>query len=217
MKKTIFVLALVMAVLYVFPSCGHRGNKVFDYGTLEGMNYTNTYFDFTMRLPEGWHVLNRTQLQQVHKIGATMVPNRALGDQLMKAKEVQNAPLVVAYQYEPGNAENFNPSFQAVAENLSRHPDVRNAEQYQRQVLEMFKVSGMNYYDLDVPIEDTIIGGAEFNYFKLRINYGGYDVNQEWYVTLRDDFALSFGLTYADQQQADTLYNTLSSIVFREK
>lgn len=204
-----------MALLFSLSACGGRSAKMFDYGTLDGSKYTNTFFRFSMEVPQGWYVLNRSQLTEVQKIGARAVPNKELGKQLQKAKDVLNAPLLVIYRDQPGSTEGFNPSFQAVAENLARHSEIRNAEQYQRQVLEMFKVSGMDYYDLDVPIERTTIGGAEFTYFKLRINYGGYDVSQDWYVTVRDNFALSFGLTYTDAEQADTLYKTLNSMVFR--
>lgn len=215
----VFVLA-AMPLVCLTTSCGGNKNaKVFDKGKLDGNTYSNSYFDFSVDVPQGWYVFNRYELEQASKESANAIPNKAVRQELERTMELESVPLLVAYQSEPGTVKEFIPSFQAVAENLRWLPDVKTGEHYLMQALETFRVSGMQYESLDVPVNAVKIDGEEFYTIKLRVNYGEYMVTQEWYSTVRDGFALNFGFTYDgdNDKHAGEMAAIRESIVFSPK
>lgn len=218
MVKQVVRLFTLMGLVFLSVSCGKKNaGEAFDYGTVTGTTYSNSFFGFTVSLPADWYVMDRAEIDRVQQLGAEAIPNRSLKKELTKAMDVQNAILLMVQGYEPGMGEGFNPNFQIVSENLSRYPNIKTGEQYLQQALKTLGMTGMSYATLDVPIGRTDIGGRVFHKIALEVMLGEGSLTQEMYAVVRDGFALAAVLNYVDEEQRAVLYSMLGTLRFDER
>jgi hypothetical protein len=197
-------------------SCNNQGNpKIFDYGQVENMKYTNTYFDFEITLPDDWKFQSKDQLDNLNNRGRDLLAgdNETLKTAL-KASEINNAILLSANQYEAGAPVDYNPSISIVAENIKNFPGIKNGSDYLFQVRKLLIQSQVKYEYVDSTFSKETIN--EFEFFKLNagLNSLGINIYQIYYSTILNGFSLGIIISYNTEQQKSDMLEALNSIKF---
>ncbi len=218
-----FMKILPAVLLLVLAGCNKTGKEVgsmelprdFDYGKVEGHTYSNPYFGLKMEFPEDWKVQSRKVVEDMVEMGKSEMDN---GDptvkRAMKAADITTAYLFTAFKYELGTTEvDFNPSVTIYAENISRAPQVNTGELYLDQAKMLIKRSAAKITLAD-DYEKRTIGGKEFYILKGKLDQDGFIIDQAYYATVIDGFALAGILSYAGEEQEKEMVAVLEGMKF---
>jgi hypothetical protein len=190
-----------------------KAPKTFDYGKIENGTYSNTYFDFTMPIPETWEVQNEEQLKASRERGEQYIAskNERLASQL---KDIDYAALLSVFKYRKDTITGtFNPSFMFVTENISRAPGINSPIKYFEQSQRMMRQSGVGY-NIKPGFDRMNLGGKEFVRMQTTLTVNGIEVNQAYYCTLIKDFALVLIISYVDEEQHEELREAVNKVRF---
>lgn len=222
--KNLFVATTVLLLL---SACGKSGNesekekekenaaevtKDFDYGKTEGNVYSNKYFGLTLEFPSEWKIQTKEEMQQITEAGKSQLdPNDPVMKQAIKAIDVKTAYLFTIFKYEVGSLVDFNPSFMVLAENTSSVPSVTTGKDYLQSAKRLLKRAAANA-EIEDEFESAKIGSKEFYIMKAVLDQGAGPVNQSYYTTIKDGFALSFILTYSNDEQKAELMQIIEKV-----
>ena len=198
-------------------SCGKEKNipKDFDYGQIvRGNIYKNDFFSMRVQFDPSWAIQGRKEMASLTNAGKDMLSgdDKKLNEAL-DASLVNVAELFMVFKFEPGSIAEFNPSFLVNAENLKMFPSVRDPKDYLSQAKKLFKNAKMNfaYRQDDYNIK---IGGVDFVCMELEnLNYGIY---QDYFVTIRNGFALALIVSYANENDKNELYDIIDNVNFED-
>jgi hypothetical protein len=188
--------------------------RAFDEGHVEGHQYRNDFFHFSMELPEEWVLQNKAQTTALMDQGAEhLAKDERQQKQLKKAAEVGTAYLVTLFRYEMGTPVPFNPSFMVLAENVNALPGVKKGSDYLFHARKMLESTALDY-SYEGPLPGEMVGGIGFEGMGMVLHSNGTEIYQDYYSTIKDGFALSIVMTYPDSATADTLRDILAGIRF---
>jgi hypothetical protein len=211
--KLSVVKILVAALLVAGCNRGAEHKKILDLGKVENSVYSNDYFNIQVSIPEGWIVQKQEQVKEgvTEHNEKVKAENKELGEQI-EAGMQQTVYLLTVFQYEIGTVVSFNPSFMLVGEKLSATASLMDARGYLTQSGELLKQSGR--YTVDDEFTPMTIGGKQFYSMNATMNASGINLNQQFIVAIMDGYALVFILTFNDDEQLNTLQQTLASVKF---
>jgi hypothetical protein len=214
--RTSFVLfSFFLAVLFLFGCSAQAQDEQadFDYGKIEEGSYSNTYFNFSMDVPEDWHVQTSEEAKLLMEMGQELL---AGDDENMKAilnaSEINVANLIGFYKFELGTTLDFNPNLFCIAENLQLATGIKNGGQYLDQVKGFLEKGELKYDFLSEDYEKKAIGDFTFYVMDAKLSVMGSEVSQRYYSTIVNGFALNFFLSYHSEESLAFMQKIMKSI-----
>ena len=209
MRKNICIF-LISVTLLSF-GCKEEKNVPtnFDYGKVENGIYKNNFFGIRIPVGDQWFVHNKQQMDRLEEEGKKVIAgdNKEL-EKITEASMVNVAQLFVMSKYELGSTTDFNPSFLLNVENLKQYPHISTPEEYLTDAKKLLEQSAMNYTYLDE--YEKMIGNQKF--IALEVLNDDYNINQDYYTTIKNGFALNIVIAYENEQDKTELYNIIDQI-----
>ncbi|GJQ61029.1 MAG: hypothetical protein SCALA702_00820 [Melioribacteraceae bacterium] len=212
MKKVLFAIFLVG----ILTNCSSSEKiEKFDYGSIENGVYSNTFFDFSIILPENWVVQSREQIDKIAEQGKDIIVGEDENlKAIVKATEINTANLLGVFQFELGSAVEYNPNIMIISENLKNMPGIKKGSDYLFQAKRLLQQSQFKYdYISDELLKETI-NGTDFYKMDTGINYMGMEIKQTYYSTVLKGFAINIIVSYINEEQRKVISKSLNSLVF---
>ena len=205
------VAGLLCSVLMI--ACSDK--KAVDFGTFEAGNYTNTFIDLMLSIPESWHVLDLESRLEIMKRGGEIVAgeNKSL-KAAIKAADLQSINLLTAYEHPPGAAVTTNPGIMLIAEKVTHAPGIKRGSDYHYHAKKLMKFSRMKV-SYPKEIYEKTIDGVTFDIMETEINMGpGVVIRQRQYAAIVKGYALMMALTYQDDSGLNQLEKIVETLTF---
>jgi hypothetical protein len=202
---------LVSSVLMI----GCSDKKAIDFGMFEAGEYTNTFFDLMLSIPDSWHVLDPESRLEIMKRGGEIVAgeNKRL-KAAIKAADLQSINLLTAYEHPPGAAVTTNPGIMLIAEKVMHAPGIKRGSDYHYHAKKLMKLSQMKV-SYPKEIYEKTIDGVTFDIMETEITIGpGVVIRQRQYATIMKGYALMMALTYQDESGLNQLENIVNTLTF---
>ena len=210
-RNLMLVAWLVSSVLMI----GCSDKKAIDFGKFEAGNYTNTFFDLMLSIPDSWHVLDMESRLEIMKRGGEIVAgeNKRL-KAAIKAADLQSINLLTAYEHPPGAAVTTNPGIMLIAEKVMHAPGIKRGSDYHYHAKKLMKLSQMKV-SYPKEIYEKTIDGVTFDIMETEITIGpGVVIRQRQYATIMKGYALMMALTYQDESGLNQLENIVNTLTF---
>jgi hypothetical protein len=210
-RQLMIVAWLFSSVLVV--ACSDK--KAIDFGTFEAGNYTNTFFDLMLNIPDSWHVLDLESRLEIMKRGGEIVAgeNKSL-KAAIKAADLQSINLLTAYEHPPGAAVTTNPGIMLIAEKVTHAPGIKRGSDYHYHAKKLMKFSRMKV-SYPKEIYEQTIDGITFDIMETEITMGpGVVLRQRQYATIMRGYALMMALTYQDDSGLNQLEKIVETLTF---
>ncbi len=210
-RRMMLVVWLVCSVS--MTSCSDK--KAIDFGTFETGNYTNTFFDLMLSIPDSWHVLDLESRLEIMKRGGEIVAgeNKSL-KAAIKAADLQSINLLTAYEHPPGAAVTTNPGIMLIAEKVKHAPGIKRGSDYHYHAKKLMKFSRMKV-SYPKEIYEKTIDGVTFDIMETEITMGpGVVIRQRQYATIMKGYALMMALTYQDESGLHQLEKIVATLTF---
>lgn len=211
-RQMMLVACVVSSVLMI--RCSDK--KAIDFGTFEAGNYTNTFFDLMLSIPESWHVLDLESRMEIMKRGGEIVAggNKSLKAAL-NAADLQSINLLTAYEHPPGAAVATNPGIMLIAEKVTHAPGIKRGSDYHYHAKKLMKLSRMKV-SYPKEIYEKTIDGVTFDIMETEITMGpGVVIRQRQYATIMKGYALMMALTYQDDSGLNQLEKIVATLTFK--
>ena len=210
-RHMMLVAGLLCSVLMI--ACSDK--KAVDFGTFEAGNYTNTFFDLMLSIPESWHVLDLESRLEIMKRGGEIVAgeNKSL-KAAIKAADLQSINLLTAYEHPPGAAVTTNPGIMLIAEKVTHAPGIKRGSDYHYHAKKLMKFSRMKV-SYPKEIYEKTIDGVTFDIMETEITMGpGVFIRQRQYAAIVKGYALMMALTYQDDSGLNQLEKIVETLTF---
>jgi|GEM_PF-3726853 len=180
------LLLKVSLLALVLTCCGYQKPKNFDYGSVTDGIYKNSFFDFSIQLPEDFEIAYEPII----------------------ASEPQIAILLTARQY---NENVFSPNIVISSEDV-RAVTIRSGRDYLLHTKQILQKWEYDYISEDFEREEI----SKVAFFKMGTisKVEKTVVEQLYYSTIINGFSLSVILTYETPEQKDILLKTVHSMKF---
>lgn len=216
MKTKIFTIIALVLILSLNINAGDNPNA-FDYGKVENNKYSNSYFDFSLSVPEKWFVQSKEETDRLMNQGKDILA----GDDknlkaVLNASDINSAYLLTVFQFQVGSPVDFNPSFMVIAENLKSFPGIKNGSDYLFQTRRLLKQSQLVYNQLDAEFKPETIASKEFYTMNSTMNYMGVVIKQKYYSAIIKGFSFNIIVSYVTDEQKAILDAVLRSLKFGE-
>ena len=214
MGRQIMLVACLLVGSVLMIGCSDK--KAIDFGTFEAGNYTNTFFDLMLSIPDSWHVLDLESRLEIMKRGGEIVAgeNKSL-KAAIKAADLQSINLLTAYEHPPGAAVSSNPGIMLIAEKVTHAPGIKRGSDYHYHAKKLMKLSRMKV-SYPKEIYETTIDGVTFDIMETEITMGpGVVIRQRQYATIMKGYALMMALTYQDESGLDQLEKIVDTLTFK--
>ena len=208
-------MMLVAGLLCSVLMIGCSDKKAIDFGTFEAGNYTNTFFDLMLSIPESWHVLDLESRLEIMKRGGEIVAgeNKSL-KAAIKAADQQSINLLTAYEHPPGAAVTTNPGIMLIAEKVTHAPGIKRGSDYHYHAKKLMKFSRMKV-SYPKEIYEKTIDGVTFDIMETEITMGpGVVIRQRQYAAIVKGYALMMALTYQDDSGLNQLEKIVETLTF---
>jgi len=212
MKK----ISLFLILAFLLSAC-NQNNKAakFDYGKVEDMRYSNSFFNFTMDLPSNWYIQPNEEKEHLMDMGKDL----AFGDDenlkaAADASMINSAFLLNVFKYEVGSPVDFNPCVSLIAENLKYTPGIKTGKDYLFHARKLLEQTQLQYTHIDETFSPVTIGDREFYSMGASVDILGMTITQVYYCVVINDFALNIIITYSNEIQKQELDQIISSISF---
>jgi F0F1-type ATP synthase gamma subunit len=221
MKKirfTFVVTFLLIAIVHT-AGCGSRSDDRaipadFDYGHWTDSTYQNDFFGFSITVPEDWIIVGKEDVETASQRGHEILGTSEETRKQIKAAEIANAVLFVVAHYTAEEAETkevFNTNVVMSVDNLSMLGITR--EQYMESIRqETVKAIPSAVIKSET---NTTIGGMEFTSWKLELDVDGNSVFIEMLICLKNDFTLTFCLTWTDNSEKEQLDDIMATLKWK--
>ncbi len=194
-------------------SCSDK--KAIDFGKFEDGNYSNSYFNLMLSIPDSWQVLDQESRMEIMKRGGDIVAgdNKSL-KAAIKAADLQSLNLLTAYKHPPGAAVASNPGVMLIAEKIGHAPGIKRGSDYHYHAKKLMKMSRMKI-SYPQEIYEKTIDGVSFDIMETEITMGpGVVIRQRQYATIMKGYALLLALTYEDESSLGQLEKIVETLTF---
>ncbi len=212
MAKILTIAAWILSSALII-SCSDK--KAIDFGKFEGGNYSNSYFNLMLSIPDSWQVLDLESRMEIMKRGGDIVAgnNKSL-QAAIKAADLQSLNLLTAYQHPPGAAVSSNPGVMLIAEKIGHAPGIKRGSDYHYHAKKLMKMSRMKI-SYPQEIYEKTIDGVSFDIMETEITMGpGVVIRQKQYATIIKGYALLLALTYEDESSLGQLEEIVETLTF---
>lgn len=186
MKRFFYMPACLFLLSVLFFGCSEKqNNKKIDAGLVEMGVYFNSFFDFTINIPDGWEVRELTKTID---------------------KKYQDLSLI----FLKSGTDTISHNLVFVAENISANDNLQTAADYLLFLQqELYDDKSLEPAYLSQVFTHETIGNEQF--FEMDVKTA---VHQRFYCALRKKHALSFTLSYINDEQKAELENIFRTIKF---
>jgi hypothetical protein len=199
MKSTLLVSSGILA-LVLFTGCISGGStkeglaEKIVAGRVQGIVYTNSYFDITVHSPEGWYIQDQAPLKKVNPF---------------------QVDLFQAFEYPLDSGYIDNGNIYLTAERRNHNPMMDDGGDYLQELKDGLEMLAVETDEIS-EITTTTVGGKKFHYLTTYGIDSDNDVEtvQEFYATPIKDYWLMIVLTYCDEGQKARLKEALQGIEF---
>jgi len=204
---------IVLAVLLI--GCGKKAANEIDFGAFNHSVYTNNYFGLAVTIPADWSIQDQEEQRRIMKLGGNLLAGEDKNlKTLMKAGELKTVNLFAAFKYPVGTPVTFNPSVMALAEKVGQLPGLKRGKDYLffvRQTLE----SGQVQVSFPKDIYTERLDGVDFDVMESVITIRKITVKQKYYATLIKGYALSFIVSFANDDEESSAQKILNTVTFQ--
>ncbi len=214
------LLCLISFVIYSeFQSMEENTSitlKEVDTGTFYGTTYHNSYFGLSITMPADWKIQD---IESEKRIMRDALKASAGEDEVRqkRVKEIiqQTVHLFSVFKYPFGTTAEFNPGIACVAENLAQRTGITKGGEYLEYTKKLMGFSGQ---ELSFPKEiyTVMFDNVPFDVLLVKKPTGEVTVNQEYYATIINGYALGFIVNYTKEEDKKILMETLDSLMFHE-
>ncbi len=212
-KGKIIIFVMGFFVLLALE-CRKAVSEELKSGKVEKSVYTNKYFGFILKLPEDWSIQSEETSKEIMETGKEVVAgdNKNLQKALDKADE-QSLFFFAAYKYPVGTPGKYNPNIIGMAEKISAVPDIKSGADYLFHARRLLEMSQMEVsFGKKITKED--IGGVEFDAMYVSLSFGRILIKQKYYAAIMKGYAVSFIISYIDEEGELSLENILATAKF---
>lgn len=182
-------------------------------GGFDGGVYKNRFFGVKMTMPESWLIQERQVSDAIKDAGTQMVKGKTTATDKAYQQAVQRLTVLFTASKDILGIEN-NATMIFSAEKSTPLVQVRNGRDYLRFNIQSFKKLQL---PPDFKYSETIAAekfGAE-TFYSLDVQRATFQ--QRFYATYRKGYALFFTLTYANQEDLETMKEVLRNSDFAWK
>jgi len=215
MRKTkIIILVLVVAALLSVVGCSNLSKKSLDLGTMEGTKYSNEYFNMTLELPESWTVLSEDEKKELMNEGREVVAGENKDfEEALRNNEFRSVYLISTYKHPLNTEVDFNTNFMSLAEKLSFFQNVKDGKGYLEESKKLLEKTQVPYiFEKDISTEK--VGNKDFYVMETYIEAGEMRVTQKYYSIIEKGYALSFILSYSNDEDKKAVQDILNTVKF---
>ena len=203
---------LLVGVAVGSTACGPDAPPAPDDSTLIDGRYANPFFGLQLQVPSGWSVASAEANTALAESGTqAMAGDSDERQATLDAMRRDSYQLLTISEHPIGSRAASNSMLQIVAERLGDDPRIRTAEDYLEHVATMLESSQLPY-ERASEIPPQKLGGRTFSAAAFELELPGARLRQRYYTTLTGGFALSIGVTFADEAERDSLESILESI-----
>lgn len=214
MKPIKLLLTLALTSVFVLTACTKKASDEIDFGKITNDVYQNEFFGFSVTLPPEWSVQDDAATQEIKELGEEML----VGDDkkmqaATKAAALNTVYLLTAFEHPLGSPVEFNPSFMSIAERVRNVPGIKEGKDYLFHVKKFLEASQMEIaFPKEIYTEE--IDGVSFDVMELEMAMMGSVVTQRYYATIKKEYALSFVLSFASDENEENAKNILQTVRF---
>ncbi|MBT1703092.1 hypothetical protein [Chryseosolibacter indicus] len=181
---------VLCSLVFVLSNCKNEKLNFVDKGVIEDGFYSNKFFNFSLSIPEQWVVQNFDTATNADTATSQVIT------------------LLTISKYHPAATEDFNPSFNVIAERLSKKISAIDEKSYLQLTLQQLQKTGL-YKSFDGNGTIVKLGAREFYSMKV---VSKQSITQEFFVSTLNDHMLVFITSYENDQQKSELDAVLGSI-----
>lgn len=207
-------IILVLCATLLLSACGggEEPSTEIGYGEISEGVYTNAYFNMRVQAPQGWSIQSQAAQQEMMDSGSSLLA----GDDenfkaVLKESEKQTVNLFSFFKFEQGAPVDFNPSIISVAERIVQLPGIQRGGDYLHHVKQVLK-AGQLAYQFPQDMHEMNISGVTFDVLPAYIDLGTVRVYQDYYAAKLKDYALSFVLSYSNEEEKQELEALVKSM-----
>lgn len=208
---------LLLFVTLFIISVTTQGQENFDYGTFKGSTYNNAFFNLSVTLPEDWVIQTKEYSKKLQELGKDRIAgnDEAMKKALERSIE-QSGVLLTVFKYEVGSPVDYNPSFLLLAENIKMFPGVKKGSDYLFNVRKLLKrsPSAANYLFKE-EFDQTTVGGYPFYIMHIDAKSSLAEYSQDYYSTIKGNYAISFVITYSGTDQEKELDDIIKTFIIK--
>jgi hypothetical protein len=202
------VLALLVALMAT--GCSPRAIPT-DNARLDGDTYTNAFFQFTMKVPDGWTIAKGGTLSQAGKTGG----DQSSGDDGKPAisslgKDGRSYHLLAATERPVGSPGKFTSSFAVLAERLSPLSSTKVGSDYLAHVEHQPTSAGRTRTVAVAPYK-TNFGSREFYRMDIIASVNGRSFYHAYLTVIEKRYALTILITSETKEEVDGILAKLDS------
>jgi hypothetical protein len=219
--KSVLALAALLAIAGCDQSAssssstaapGARVREDIGTGALSGQTYTHDFFGLSVTIPDGWHISNQTENDELIEIGSDVA---AAGDQgrkaVIRAAIPRTLMMITAFEHPPGTPVPFNANIIVMAESVRGLPGVKSGREY-LQHLQTGLAGTELPYELDPIEEGHKLGTLAAHCLPAKLSVMGNTVKQRYYATRISDYAIAVILSYQSDEQLAALENIVTGM-----
>lgn len=208
--KGILIIPLVLAVFVSITSAQKAAPKgpseANFFGEISNGQYTNKYFGFSIRLPEGFPTMTSEQIALLTKAGADMMKSDSgAGATKIDAAMLTQATLMAVSEKPLGQPEN---AFLEIPVQKQKTVGTANMALAASVILATSGGKARLVKNVERKIGKRVLPGAV-----LELNVG-IKLTQELYVVMIKGYSVAFGITYSTAAGRDKMLSILDSLEF---
>jgi len=216
MKNKILIFCMLSLFLAACskPALEEIGSEEIGFGYFEGNRYFNEYFGFQINIPKAWSILDQQATDSINERGGDILVGENKNLQAaVRAAELQSVDLFAVYKFMPGAPVDSNPSITCVAEKIQHTPGIKRGSDYLFHVKKLLSSSSVEVnYTKEIYTEN--LDNNAFDVLETEMDFGGYKVEQLYYVSIVKEYALVIVLSYLTEAGKSELLDVIKTMEF---
>ncbi|MGL1934398.1 MAG: hypothetical protein OCD01_05240 [Fibrobacterales bacterium] len=188
--------------------------KFVEYGTINDSIYSNSYLKLNMVVPPDWYVPPDSYNKALLKTGKSLYPDSSNVKAMFDSKQTLNAILITLFENKPGTPTDFNANLVLMSENMTSNPGVETGSDYLFHARKLLQDNALNYNQISEEFPLVKIHDQDFYYLHAKLTVINNEIEQMYYTTIKDHFAVSVVITYETEEQKQILLKSVQSLTF---
>ena len=187
----------------------------FDYGRIQDTVYYNQFFKFEIPFYAHWNLQNKQEMEEVYGVGKEyLLDGNEDFKKILDVNDVNIAQLFMLFKYDLSSLDynEFNPSILINCENSNSFPGIATEEDYLTQAIKLLEKANLDY-EISEHTKAFIDG---VNFVKLNMKSVDFEINQEYYVSIINGFALGIIISYTNEDDKKKIHQLLDKIDFKD-
>jgi hypothetical protein len=187
------------------------------YGSVDGGEYINEYYGFTLNFPEDYIVQDDEAKNHALEVGNDFLngDDQNSKEQMKLLAEQQLFNLLFITKYEIGTPDVENLVIQIAGENVKYLPGIKNGKDYLWFLERQIEAGGIKLLNKSEFLLETI-NGIEFYTFSYEMEIQNIIVKQKFFTKKVGNHMLSFSATFFTDEGYDEVMQSINTITLLE-